>query len=29
MISVLAFITTLPGQREEVLEAYRANTVPV
>ena len=29
MIYVLAFITTLPGRRDEVLAAYRANTVPV
>ncbi len=29
MISVLAFITTLPGHRDEVLEAYRANIAPV
>ena len=29
MIYVLAFITTLPGHRDEVLTAYRANTVPV
>jgi quinol monooxygenase YgiN len=29
MISVLAFITTLPGRRDEVLNAYRANTVLV
>ena len=29
MIYVLAFITTLPGHRDEVLAAYRVNTVPV
>lgn len=29
MIYVLAFITTLPGHREEVLAAYRANTEAV
>jgi quinol monooxygenase YgiN len=25
MVHVLAFITTLPGRREEVLQAFRAN----
>lgn len=29
MISVLAFITTLPGLRDQVLNAYHANTVSV
>ncbi|MGU7778586.1 putative quinol monooxygenase [Burkholderia sp. PU8-34] len=29
MIYVLAFITTLPGHRDEVLAAYRTNTTPV
>lgn len=29
MIHVLAFITTTPGNREEVLAAYRANTAAV
>lgn len=29
MIYVLAFITTLPGHRDEVLDAYRSNTSAV